>query len=152
MNVIAVVIVSVLLGVGTKGQFDPQLRVLGNVVMSIGNHLFARFTFDEVPSGSENGTFIEQMSYIHQMLKKMRDHFMDPPDGVKDQLRDLTQSFSFQVKVQLPRLDIEESDLRDKYGLTEAEIQRFQSMASDCKQFVDEIIATRGEEVTDKYL
>ncbi|KAG8249131.1 hypothetical protein J6590_026054 [Homalodisca vitripennis] len=151
MNVIIVVAVTVMLGVGTEGQFDPQLRVLGNIVMSIGNHLFARFTYHEVPAGSENGTFIEQVSYIHQMLQKMRDHFLNPPEGLEDQLRDLTQSFSFQVKVQLPKLDIEEKDLKDKFGLTEEEIKRFQLMANDCKRFVDEIIDTRGV-VTDKYL
>lgn len=151
MNAIILVVIC-LLGLGSEAQFDPQIRTLGNIVMSIGNHLFARFTDDEVPSGSENGTFIDQVSYIHQMLSRMRDYFVNPPEYLKDQLRGLTQSFSFQVKVQLPKLNITEKDLKDKYELSEAQISQFQSMASDCVRFVDEIIETRGEEIPDKYL
>lgn len=140
------------LGLESDAQFDPHIRTLGNIVMSIGNHLFARFTDDEVPSGYENGTFIDQVSYIHEMLSRMRDYFVNPPESLKDQLRSLTQSFSFQVKVQLPKLNITDVDLKDKYELSEAQINRFKSMASDCVRFVDEIIETRGEEIPDKYL
>lgn len=152
MLYLALTVISVLLGFQTNAQFDPQIQVLGNIVMSIGNHLFARFTDDEVPPGSKNGTFIEQVSYIHEMLLRMRDYFVNPPEYLKEQLRGLTHSFSFQVQIQLPRLNITEEDLRDKFHLNQEQIDKFQSMAENCTTFVDEIIATRGEEIPEKYL
>lgn len=120
--------------------FDKKLFKLGNLVRSMGSHLFSRFTDTGMPSG-EDGNLCEQMEYIYTIIKKYKtrvDEAVSEHD--KDLHRAFIRTFVIQIKPALDSVSATDEELKSTYNLTNEESVKFRDMVTNTSQIIDQII------------
>lgn len=133
-------------------RFCPKLNALGNILISLCGHLFARLTGTLIePTGEEN--VVEQLEYIRDRLQDFKAFVYDDPiPVVKANIIPLNQSFNFQVVKIFREVHFEEEELRDTYNLTSQQIKKFFAVQDEMRRMIKEMNSVKIEKFADENL
>lgn len=133
-------------------RFCPKLNALGNILISLCGHLFARLTGTLIePTGEEN--ILQQLEYIRDRLKDFKAFVYDDPiPVVKANIIPLNQSFNYQVVEMFRKVYFETEELRDTYNLTAQQIKQFFAVQEEMRRMIKEMNSVKIEKFADENL
>lgn len=132
--------------------FCPKLYALGNILISLCGHLFARLAGTLVePTGKEN--VLEQLEYIRDRLQDFKAFVYDDPiPVVKANIIPLNQSLNFQVVEIFREVHFDEEELRNTYNLTSQQIKKFFNVQDEMRRMIKEMNSVKIEKFADENL